>query len=88
MLSVWTRLKSCHSVKRYSRNNLNVLGLVESKMLYAKRFKPLFTAWSARQMFTLTLNSFPNVKFKTSKLKEFADNNFKFDENVQCSLNG
>ena len=28
----------------------------------------------------LTLNPFPNHKFKTSKLKEFADDNFKFDE--------
>ena len=27
------------------------------------------------------LNPFPNGKFKTSKLREFADDNFKFDEN-------
>ena len=26
-------------------------------------------------------NPFPNCKFKTSKLKKVADNNFKFDEN-------
>ena len=26
-------------------------------------------------------NPFPNSRFQTSKLKEFADDNFRFDEN-------
>ena len=30
-----------------------------------------------------SLNPFPNNKFYSSKLKEFADNNFKFDENCR-----
>ena len=29
----------------------------------------------------LDLNPLPDEKFQTSKLKEFADDNFKFDEN-------
>ena len=32
-------------------------------------------------LWTVTFNPFPHDKFQTSKLKEFADNNSKFDEN-------
>ena len=38
----------------------------------------LFT-WTS--LHVLAVNPFPNDKFETSKLKEFADDNFKFDEN-------
>ena len=32
---------------------------------------------------SLSFNPFPNNKFYTSKLEEFTDNNFKFDENAK-----
>ena len=40
--------------------------------------------WSIELLFHYTIKSFnplPDNKFYTSKLKEFADDNFKFDEN-------
>ena len=34
------------------------------------------------------LNFFPMTNFRLSKLKEFADNNFKFDKMADSSPNG
>ena len=35
--------------------------------------------------FLISLNPFPNSSLDASKPKEFADNNFKFDENEEFS---
>ena len=48
MLSIWTSLRFCRLVTKYTRKEIN---------------------------------PFPNHKVKTSKLTEFADDNFKLDEN-------
>ena len=40
------------------------------------------TNWTSLKDFQLVFNPFPNDKYlDSSKLKEFADDNFKFDEN-------
>ena len=37
--------------------------------------------WKKPYKLEFFVNPFPNIKFKTSKLKEFADDNFKLDRN-------
>ena len=72
LLDDWLKLEACTNEKKKC----------ESKTEFdLGRIKNIVRHCFQETSFSGLFNPFPNDKFYSSKLKEFADDNFKFDEN-------